>query len=68
MAEKLVRKPSKLTGINVTSLSDGEIFMVITNGVIPPTGTKGGMPGLKENLAVGDRWDVVNYMRSLPAQ
>jgi mono/diheme cytochrome c family protein len=68
VAEKLVRKPSKLTGINVTSLSDGEIFMVITNGVNPPAGTTGGMPGLIENLSVGDRWDVVNYVRSLPAQ
>jgi mono/diheme cytochrome c family protein len=68
VAAKLVRKPSNLTGINATSLSDGELFIVLTNGITPPTGTKGGMPGLKENLTINDRWDLVNYVRSLPAQ
>jgi mono/diheme cytochrome c family protein len=68
VAENLIRKPADLSSPNVTSLSDGEIFMVITNGVEPPTGIKGGMPGLKENLSIGDRWDVVNYVRSFPAQ
>ena len=66
IAEDLVRQPADLTGINVTSLSDGEIFMVLTNGVQPGSGRKGGMPSLRENLSVGDRWDVVNYIRNFP--
>jgi mono/diheme cytochrome c family protein len=68
VAEKLIRKPADLKGPNATSLSDGEIFLVITNGVQPPAATRGGMPDLKQNLSVEDRWDVVNYVRNLPAQ
>jgi mono/diheme cytochrome c family protein len=59
VAEKLVRKPANLTSPNVTRLDDGTIFLVITNGV------PGTMPPLRENLAVGDRWDLVNYVRTL---
>lgn len=45
---------------NARTLSDGAIFLVITNGV-PER-----MPGLIENLPTADmRWDVVNYVRSL---
>jgi mono/diheme cytochrome c family protein len=68
IAKDLIRKPSDLTGVNVAPLSDGEIFQVITSGVQPPAGTKGGMPALRENLTVNDRWDVVNYVRSLQGQ
>ncbi len=64
VAEKLVRKPADLTGVNVTGLSDGELFMIITHGVQPGT-AKGGMPALSENLSASERWDVVNYVRSL---
>jgi mono/diheme cytochrome c family protein len=59
VAEKLARKPANLTGPNVTQIDDGTIFLVISNGV------PGTMPPLRENLAVGDRWDVVNYVRTL---
>ncbi len=68
VAAKLVRKPADLTGPNVKPLSDGEIFLVITNGVQLPQGSTGGMPGLRENLTVSDRWDVVNFVRSLQGQ
>jgi mono/diheme cytochrome c family protein len=68
VAEKLSRKPADLTGVNVTTLSDGEIFLVLTDGVQPPSGTKGGMPALRENLTVKDRWDTVNYVRNLQGQ
>jgi len=68
IAEDLVRKPVDLTGVNVTQLSDGEIFQVITEGVQPGEGRKGGMPNLRENLSVNDRWDVVNYVRTLQGQ
>jgi mono/diheme cytochrome c family protein len=53
------RKPIDLTGPVVSSLSDGAIFMVITNGM------PGTMPALNENLVVRERWDVVNYVRTL---
>jgi mono/diheme cytochrome c family protein len=53
------KKPIDLTGPIGVSLSDGAIFMTITNG------TSGGMPALNENLTVRERWDVVNYVRQL---
>jgi mono/diheme cytochrome c family protein len=53
------KKPIDLTGPIGISLSDGAIFMTITNG------TQGGMPPLNENLTVRERWDVVNYVRQL---
>jgi mono/diheme cytochrome c family protein len=63
--DKLIRKPSDLTSSSVLLLSDGEIFLVITNGVNPGVGFKGGMPQLRESLSVSDRWDVINYLRTL---
>jgi len=68
VAEKLLRKPADLTSVNVTQLSEGELFQVITDGVQPGVGRKGGMPNLRGNLSVSDRWDVVNYVRSLQKQ
>jgi len=59
VAARLTRKPADLTGQNVTTLADGDIFVIITNGV------PGLMPALRENLTAGDRWDVVNYVRTL---
>ena len=53
------KKPADLTGPIVMSLSDGAIFMVITDG------KPGTMPALNENLTVRERWDVVNYVRTL---
>ncbi len=52
-------KPADLTGERVRTLSDGAIFLVVSNGV-PER-----MPPLNENLSVRDRWDVVNYLRTL---
>ncbi len=52
-------KPADLTGPVVSSLSDGAIFLVITNGM------PNAMPPLNENLLVRERWDVVNYVRTL---
>jgi mono/diheme cytochrome c family protein len=68
LAEDFVRKPADLTAINASQLSNGEIYLVITSGVQPGESTKGGMPDLRENLTVNDRWDVVNYVRSLQRQ
>jgi mono/diheme cytochrome c family protein len=53
------RTPVNLTREAVQSKSDGALFMTISNGVI------NAMPALNENLTVRERWDVVNYMRTL---
>jgi len=61
----LLRKfpPVSLVDVNRKSLSDGAIFMVITDGV------PGRMPHLRENLPTAEmRWDVVNYVRLLQQQ
>lgn len=53
-------KPANLTEGNPKTISDGAIFITISNGVA------GRMPALRENLPnVRERWDVVNYVRSL---
>ncbi|MGA2821526.1 MAG: quinol:electron acceptor oxidoreductase subunit ActD [Anaerolineales bacterium] len=51
-------KPADLTSRAVQSLSDQQIFLVITQGF-------GDMPSLRENLYPNDRWDVINYVRTL---
>ena len=57
-------KPANLTSEVVQSKSDGSIFLTITDGL------EGRMPPLNENLTVSERWDVVNFVRTLkkPAQ
>ena len=52
-------KPANLTTPVVQSKSDGSIFLTITNGV------DGKMPPLNENLIVSERWDLVNFIRTL---
>jgi mono/diheme cytochrome c family protein len=52
-------KPANLTTVTVQALSDGSIFLVISNGV------EGRMPALNENLNVRERWDLVNFIRTL---
>ena len=53
------RKPANLLEGTPRNSSDGAIFMIISNGVT------GAMPALRENLTVRDRWDIINYVRSL---
>jgi mono/diheme cytochrome c family protein len=52
-------KPANLTSSVVQSKSDGSIFLTITNGI------QGAMPPLNENFTVSERWDVVNFVRTL---
>jgi len=59
VAAFLNNKPADLTGPVVSSISDGAIFMTISNGV------PGKMPALNENLLVRERWDIVNYIRTM---
>ncbi len=54
------KKPADLTSPAIQSLSDGTIFMVISNGF-------GLMPALNENFTVRERWDLVNFVRTLKA-
>jgi mono/diheme cytochrome c family protein len=53
------RKPADLTSDATHNKADGALFLTISNG------TTGGMPPLNENLTVRDRWDLVNFIRSL---
>jgi len=55
-------KPANLTDPVVQQKSDGALFLTISNGVT------GRMPALNENLTVRDRWDIVNYLRTLPQE
>ena len=59
IAPFLANKPANLTSPVVQSKSDGSLFLTITNGVA------GKMPPLNENLLVNERWDVVNFLRTL---
>lgn len=68
------KKPADLTSEAAQSLSDGQIFMTITDGVFnaenslfPDVEFSGQCPPLNENLSVRERWDVVNYVRTLEA-
>lgn len=51
-------KPANLTSAQVQNLTDQRIFLVITDGF-------GAMPSIRENLLPEERWDVVNYVRTL---
>ncbi|HEX9115502.1 MAG TPA: quinol:electron acceptor oxidoreductase subunit ActD [Anaerolineae bacterium] len=51
-------KPFNLTAPEVQNLSDQQIFTVISQGF-------GTMPSLREDLTVSQRWDVVNWVRTL---
>ena len=59
IAALLANKPANLTSVITQSKSDGALFTTITNGV------DGRMPPMIENLNVRDRWDVINYIRTL---
>lgn len=50
--------PADLTGERVQKLSDADIFIVISQG-------RGVMPSMAENLSPQERWDVINYLRTL---
>jgi len=63
IAALLANKPANLTLDVTQNKSDGALFLTLTNGVTDR------MPSMVENLTVRDRWDVVNYIRTLkPAQ
>jgi mono/diheme cytochrome c family protein len=68
------KKPADLTSGLIQSKSDGTLFLSISNGIFNPNNTlfpdiefSGQMPPMNENLNVRERWDVVNYIRTLKA-
>lgn len=54
-------KPANLTTDVVQSKSDGSFFVTISEGL------EGKMPPLNENLTVSERWDIINFLRTLKA-
>ncbi|RPI90632.1 MAG: hypothetical protein EHM40_17885 [Chloroflexi bacterium] len=62
VAAFLANRPANLTSPVVQSKSNGSIFLTITNGV------DGKMPPLNENLLVLERWDLVNFIRTLAVE
>jgi hypothetical protein len=68
------KKPANLTSEEIQSKPDGSLFLTISNGIFNPNNTlfpdvqfSGQMPPLNENLSVRERWDVVNFLRTLVA-
>lgn len=68
------KKPADLTSEAVQAKSDGSWFLTISYGIWNPNNTlfpevqfSGQMPPLNENLTIRERWDVVNYLRTLKA-
>ena len=68
------KKPADLTSEAVQAKSDGSWFLTISYGIWNPNNTlfpevqfSGQMPPLNENLTIRERWDVVNFLRTLKA-
>lgn len=61
----LVNHPADLTGAVVQSKQDVDLFNTISNGII--VNGQIHMPALNENLTIRDRWDLINFIRSLKA-
>lgn len=59
-AETLEKKPADLTQSHVQQLSDGALFYIISHGK-PETP----MPAWENVLEADDRWNVVNFLRTL---
>ena len=53
------KKPANLTLEATQAKSDGTLFLTISNGI------PGAMPALNENLNIRERWDLVNYLRTV---
>jgi mono/diheme cytochrome c family protein len=68
------KKPADLTSPLIQTKTDGNLFISISNGVFNPDNSlfpdvkfSGQMPPMNENLTVRERWDVINYIRTLKA-
>jgi putative copper export protein/mono/diheme cytochrome c family protein len=54
--------PADLTAAHVLDHSVGDIFWWLTKGV-----PESGMPGFADRLSEDDRWDLINWVRTMPA-
>lgn len=61
LAEYYDRTPQNLGGEQAAAEFDGSVYLAIVQGF-------GEMPSLAENLTVRERWDVINYIRTLPSE
>jgi len=61
LASYFDRTPQNLTGPQITAEFDGSVYLTIVQGF-------GQMLSLAENLTPRERWDVVNYVRTLPVR
>lgn len=52
------RPPANLADPRIDSYADGGLYQIISNGI-------GTMPPMRENLGERERWDVINYLRTL---
>ncbi len=50
--------PSDLTATHIAFMFDGTLYLTVSQGF-------GQMPGMSENLTPRERWDVINYLRTL---
>lgn len=53
--------PADLTAAHVLEHSEGDIFWWLTAGI-----PESGMPGFADRLSEDDRWDLINWVRTLP--
>jgi mono/diheme cytochrome c family protein len=60
-AGELKRKPTDLSQPKVREQSDGELFWKITEGKTP-------MPSFENKFSEPERWDIINYIRTLGAK
>jgi mono/diheme cytochrome c family protein len=61
MCKILKKKPGDLTSATVQAQTDGSLFWKITKGQTP-------MPTFGKSLTEKERWNVVNYIRTLAAK
>jgi len=61
LAQYFDRTPQNLTSAQITDEFDGSVYLTILQGF-------GQMPSLAENLSPRERWDVINFVRTLPPQ
>jgi mono/diheme cytochrome c family protein len=61
LADFFDRTPQNLTSPQITAEFDGSVYLTIVLSF-------GQMPSLAENLTLRERWDVVNYVRTLPSR
>jgi mono/diheme cytochrome c family protein len=57
VASAFIPQPADLTSSEVQSLTDGDIFLVITNGFST-------MPSFRKQLVPDERWQIINYVRT----